>query len=401
MRRRSLIGSAAGLALAPRLLFAQTPTASPAAANTLPDFAGIPVALSPDGTKIAGIDGSGRVLLITDLTSGSEVRSDAVDIGITPLSLRWAPDSSAVAFSLETPKFLRDSDIYVMDARSGTLTDLTDDDPDKTGADEIGMSAEPGAGDVPIDLYPAWSPDGQHLLFARTMWSEDPAGTTLMTISRDGGEAESRFELQREFPMSVYSPMWWLDTDAILLAQWLITPDNPNNGIWRLEPDDTFTHLVPGHPQTGIPGAVIADVTRDGSRASVYSQIMLSQYGSSAPTKTWFDVDLTTGEFVPWETVLGLDTEPDHAMSSEGSNTPIAPPVFGPDDQSIAFMTRTHDGLIHVWIKEAGSPPDALTTLDPQRANAGGTPIGYRLDWADSGDLMILTPGGIADIMRP
>ncbi|HWV25044.1 MAG TPA: hypothetical protein VNZ58_12705 [Thermomicrobiales bacterium] len=400
MNRRQLLVTMAAVGLAPRIATAQSPVASPAGAS-FPRFDGIPVTISPDGTKVAGTDGRRTRLQILDLATGATVQSDAVDLPITLNAIVWAPDSSAVAFSLDAAIYFRDSDIYLVDAATGTLTDLTDDDPDGTDADEISISATPASGAVPLDLYPTWSPDSQSLLFARTMWSDGPGGTTLTTISRDGGEPESRFQLQETFPISVYSPMWWLENDAILLAQWMSNPDDRDNGIWRLDPDNTLTQLISGDVNTGIPGAVIADVTPDGARASAYSQLLLGQYGVNDAEGIWFDVDLTTGTFERWEPALGLSTRPTDALKEDGPGVLVAPPVFGPGGQSVAFMTRTGNGPIHVSIMEADGPSNIIATFEPTQADGAGRSIGYRLDWADSGDLLILTPENAPQLLQP
>src|SRR5699024_2831220 len=128
----------------------------------------------------------------------------------------------------------------------------------------------PDAADVPVDLYPAWSPDSKNLVFARTMWGKAIVGTSLMTLSRDGGTPEERVVVQPEYPMSIFSPVWWLENDAILFAQWMGDLDHKDNGVWRLEPDDTLTHLIPGDVESGIPGAGIADISPDGTRASIW-----------------------------------------------------------------------------------------------------------------------------------
>lgn len=393
MHRRTFLTAAASSALLPSLVSGQSPVASPMTKGSGLEVKGRPLALSPDGTKIAGIGEEMRSIWITDLDSGKAVQSDEVEVQIIWQSVVWAPDSSAVAFSLNAPVVLRDSDVYLVDAESGTLTDLTDDDPNDTGADHVSIATTPDAADVPVDLYPAWSPDSKNLVFARTMWGKAIVGTSLMTLSRDGGTPEERVVVQPEYPMSIFSPVWWLENDAILFAQWMGDLDHKDNGVWRLEPDDTLTHLIPGDVESGIPGAGIADISPDGTRASIWSELLYRQYGYTLDDDhaIWFDVDLTTGDFEPWK--IGDET---HKLA--------APPVFSPDGASIAAIMVDFAGADTVdtvsIIDDKGAHREIASWAPPSSDAAGGG-IGYRLDWADEGGLLVLRPGGVPHLLHP
>ena len=59
---------------------------------------------------------------------------------------------------------MRDSDLWVMDAQTGALTNLTDD-----GFDAGILLPKEVRIRLFVDLAPAWTPDGQAITFSRTL----------------------------------------------------------------------------------------------------------------------------------------------------------------------------------------------------------------------------------------
>jgi len=391
--RRMLLTCLAVFLLLPTAIAAQTPSASPAGSKNLQtlDIDGIPVALSPDGTQIAGIKRDPAQLCVWDIASLESICSDTMPVPITQRSVVWSPDSTAVAFSLDAAIYIEDSDIYVLETQSGITNNLTDDDPDDTGADAISISRD-NVNEVPLDVFPAWSPDSQQLVFARTVWStRADTGTKLMTISRNGGEPQKLVTLHRSMPFLVYSPMQWLQDGSILVSTWHPRIDDPLNSIRRVTPEGKVTDILSGHPEVGVPSASIASVTADGSQASIYSYVMLNQFGFE-PGTVWFRMDTTTGAFEPWETVLGLATEPTQALASNGPGVLIAAPVFGPDDASVAFMTRVGNGPVHVSIMDAQGTVSEIATIDPDTTDTTRYPAEPRISWASNNTLLVILP---------
>jgi Tol biopolymer transport system component len=101
--------------------------------------------------------------------------------------MQWSPDSLHIAFT-EFYQFhlpvmhqsYQDPDIWVMDADSGTLTNLTDDH-----VDEISISTFEGQ---KIDVAPTWSRDGEQLTFVRYTGASAYSTGATYTISASGGE---------------------------------------------------------------------------------------------------------------------------------------------------------------------------------------------------------------------
>ena len=164
--------------------------------------------------------------------------------------MAWAPDSSAVAFYLDVAVRFVDSDVYLYEIADRTVVNLTDD-----GFEGSLLDAE----DVPGDLVPTWSPDSSELAFARSTVTEE-GGTTLMRVSRDGGEATEIVTVPGDEQLAVWTAMYWLADDTIVFSVLGPDPDNPANGIWRVGADGSGLRAGPRrHPRGGHP-------TTDGGR---------------------------------------------------------------------------------------------------------------------------------------
>ena len=190
---------------------------------------------------------------------------DGERLAIVPHTITWAPDSSAVAFSEDTPRLFVDSDIYVFEVETGELVNLTDDG--DAELDIIGGNPQP----VDVDLAPAWSPDSQHLVFARTVFGgeiEDP-GTVLMTIPRAGGVPEEILTLAPPYPIEVFTTMAWQDDDTILFSIWKADESDGQNGVWRTSTDGGIEPVIPGTETDDILFPTIVDTSPDGTCLSI------------------------------------------------------------------------------------------------------------------------------------
>jgi len=391
---------ALGVALAGTPALAQTPAddAWTVTNEQRIEVEGIPLTLSPDGAWIAGVGEERTTFCVWEVATLDPTCDGGFGTPITHQSIVWSPDSTAVAFSLDAPILLRDSDIYVFEVADGAVTDLTPDDPDGTGADQIRMDQSKMDAPVPIDLYPAWSPDSQELVFARTMWgSEEEPGTTLMTIPRAGGEPEEVLTLKPAEPMLIFSPIVWQADGTILFSDWRVDRSDPQAGLWRLSTEVGLDQVFPT-AGSAVPGALIADVTADGTRASVVSMLNRGQF-MLEPGTIYFDVDLTDGTAEPWETQFGLETDPVKVYQTGSDGLLAAPPVFSPDDAALAFVTRTVDDEVHLWIVDAAGVHANVFTVAPDpdadEAAMAGSTLGPRVEWASNGTALILSNAGI------
>ena len=95
----------------------------------LPDADRI-LSLSPDGTMAVAIGGDRDTLCTYTVPAGDEVAcADLAEHGIRlrPEDVAWSPDSHTLAFAENALQMFVDGDLWLMDAASGELTNLTDD----------------------------------------------------------------------------------------------------------------------------------------------------------------------------------------------------------------------------------------------------------------------------------
>ncbi len=247
---------------------------------------GQPVAISPDAKWLAG-PGPDKNFCVWDVAT-LQATCDGRDLAIQSETIRWSPDSTAVAFSLEAAKYLIDSDIYVFDVGSGRLKDLTEDG--LSGGIKFGTT--PSAGPVNLDIYPAWSPNGTSLLFARTNWNSETRGTTLMTIAREGSDAQPLFALAPPEPLIINSTMYWLADDSILFSVAHGDLHNGQNGLWLRTASGQLTQLLKGDATSEVPMPGVTSVSPDGSTATVVSIVKRVQSGTHVPSGVFFTLDL-------------------------------------------------------------------------------------------------------------
>jgi hypothetical protein len=258
---------------------------------------GEPVTRSPDGRWLAGI-GPDKNFCVWKISSLKASCSKTIE-GIEPPSIRWSPDSSAVAFTLYAARYLIDSDIYVFDVTTGKLSDITDDGVEGT----LSLAdPDPAKGAVDIDVYPAWSPDSQSLVFARTNWNANNRATTLASVGRDGGKVTTLQLISPTEPLVMISPMFWLKDDSIVFSVWHADIANGQNGVWKRQKSGTLKELVKGTVADEIPMPVVTSVTADGHYATITSYIRQSQFSSSPDTPIYFLVDLRAGKATPLAT---------------------------------------------------------------------------------------------------
>lgn len=275
-----------------------TPAASPAgdgAIRTVP-IDGQPQVISPDGRWLAGTS-QNLPFCIWDLEHLAPVSPPAA-IGkalraVDPASIAWAPDSSAVACSINAAQFMVDSDIYVMDT-AGTVTDLTDDH--QNGGLKFGKGQQP----IDVDTYPAWSPDGSTLAFVRTHWADNDADrrTAIATIPRAGGTVTEWFVVSpaNAEGFEVNSSMFWLPDQSLLFTINHGDSANGQNGVWRLSPTGSVTQVLKGDETAEIPDPVISSVSPDGTMAAITSRALQQRAGGRSNLPVFSLLDLASGE---------------------------------------------------------------------------------------------------------
>jgi hypothetical protein len=304
------------------------------------------VALSPDGRHIAGIHAEGNRFCVWEVASG-EATCDPERQPIVADSITWAPDSSAVAYALNALIFFYDSDIFVFEIDAGESVNLTDDGFD----DGIPLGNDIELDELPVDVYPAWTPDGDSLVFARTEWLAEQPTTELMTVDRAGGPPEPLHTVRDDFPFAISSPIFPMSGGSILYSVFVNEFDDPGNGLWQLDTDGDPTQLLPGAEDETFPIATITDVRESpaGTLVSGYSRVLAGQLPIMAPIA--FELDPGTGtvttsaiEGEPGTYQTPFSYAPDGAsrIAIESRQTERHLVITGPDGEKVDL--GIHDG---------------------------------------------------------
>lgn len=222
--------------------------------------------LSPDGARVAHSDG--QRLCVYAITGGTPVCSTG-DVRVPPdrSSVRWSPDSTRLAFTEDFPLRLVDADIWVMDAASGTLHNLTDDGV----MGRISFSDSTLAG--PLDVAPQWSPDGTRIIFVRYTRPDPQFVATLCAVPATGGPV---VEGQRLPNTALDILVLALSADGARLAFGTGTRrDDPNAGAWVANADGTDARRVAADT---IPAQVAFSL--DARALLTFDASLLSQYAT-------------------------------------------------------------------------------------------------------------------------
>lgn len=170
--RRKTIGLSAAIPLlALGKAGAQTPVASPEGTDTIAplDTGDVNVlSISPDGSTLVGIVDQNTIVFLNAETLEEISRSEVIDVihSIDAASLRWSPDGSRIAFSLDAWLLGQDSDIFIGTVETGDVVNATAEGHEEEAGSLLGDSAE---GPITIDVAPAWLDDST-VIFGRHPW---------------------------------------------------------------------------------------------------------------------------------------------------------------------------------------------------------------------------------------
>lgn len=339
-----------------------------------------PIALSPDGAWIAGVEDRSTICLLSLADDTSRCRAVTLNGSILSQSIAWAPDSSAIAFSLDAIPTLRNSDIFVLDVENADLVDLTPD-PETNGRGEGTPTpairgshvAQPG-GSTPasgetafwMDIFPAWSPDGTELVFARH--SVPDGSTRIMRMPRAGGEASAVVNVPADKLSIVVGPILWPLDDVIVLSG-----AGSKSGIWEASLETGALRLILASDNSDLPNAVAVSISADGEWLSVYSTINLQMFDFDG----FFGlVERETGELLIFTFAEGLDRYVNVV------------PRFGPEGPYVVATQTGNPQTLMIWDITTGRPVVSFS-LPGDGPDIDLLLIG--LTWAANG--MILVPG--------
>lgn len=136
-----------------------------------------PLELSPDGTKVAF--SSGAKICVADTNGSHRVCPTDNKLAVDTTSFAWSPDGSKIAMTDDFYRLLHEPDIWVMNARTGAVKDITDDGVAKWDIGKAPAKAE-------LDLFPSWSADSKTIRFTRQS-ARDRKTIDLESIPATGG----------------------------------------------------------------------------------------------------------------------------------------------------------------------------------------------------------------------
>ncbi len=283
-------------------------------------------AVSPDGTRIAWVQSSGKgkervgqLCLFTFENAAKKCYDISRDVFYGyPYQLQWQPDSSAIAFTENPIQQGYESDIWLFKVSDGSFTDLTDD-----GA--AGGYTPLPKGSFTLDYLPSWNAVDGKIYFWRVVPLGDlKANVGIFRIAPAGGQPEQVYDvtttLAGQLPM-FNDQAYFLDgystvsPDGKNLAA-LLTPfqsddvygssatslylfDLANTGAApkQLMPPEAFQAALPEWQADQGSPAVAVGLTWKGDSASVVAMAISSS--NATPFFVFYHVDVASGKATP------------------------------------------------------------------------------------------------------
>jgi len=341
------------------------------------------LSLSPDGKWLA-VE-KGQMLCTYQVESLTEqacaqLESRSLDLH----SVTWSPDSTKIAFTENFLVYFHESDLWLMEAETGELNNLTDDGVDRY---QIGGEVMDKA---LIDLTPAWSPDGEMLLFVRSTRSGgDWQGTALYRIPTKGGDPEKVLSVTDEEPIIVrYGLSWTADGKNILYTRFGHEFIDPNNGIWMAEADGDNPERLLGITKQEMGPPFLLEVSAQGDKALIWYYAVALSF-SSEPNISYFALlDLETGRVEPLKQARGTEIEffgvLNATLSPDGSKVLY---IYKPAKDAYQLVARDLDGEAEnvLWsFEQPLSPPSEF---------------GLGLDWADDDTIFVVDGSGSGGLL--
>jgi Tol biopolymer transport system component len=305
--------------------------------------------------------------------------------GVSDFFPRVSPDGTRVAFLRQgiTPhRLVRSPSLYVVDADKRLLA-LTQ------GAAESSSNAEAGHYDAVTGV--SWAPDGRHLVFVHQYRATryDDNRSELVVAAADGSES-------RALPQAVEtysSPAWSPNGDEILFAGSLPIP--PGDGLWVVHPDGTgLRQLVRGGGDPAwspdgtkiayVDGGAVLVAKADGSDPAAVTASMSAASPAWSPDGSRIAFDAAAGGNRDVYVVASTGGAPSRTTTREALDVM---PEWTRDGASILFASTLGRGQyvttrgytyasFDLWMMSAdGSGQRRLLRQPPKAANGRGCTI--------------------------
>jgi len=242
--------------------------------------------------------------IVTVTLGGAEERKlDTAGVPPARGELDWSPDGKTIAFA-------SGASIFLLSLETHAVRRLTEPPP------------------ISEDWGPAFSPDGQRLLFVRSSRGASP--DEIMAIPTSGGEAT---QITTDQAGILSPPRWSLDSRSVIFA----SSRASHPGLWRTGVDARES------PVEINDGGFYPTISRRGYRMA---------YQRAARGLNIWEMDLSSRG------------NQQHILVPSTSQTDQGPgPQFSPDGKKLVYMSD-RSGTMEIWVSDRdGSNPVQLTAL--------------------------------------
>lgn len=347
---------------------------------------------SPDGRTLAADsplgDGLPRdICLYETATLAERACADLSDLGadLRLASAVWSPESKWLAFGEWPVRTREDSDLWVLNAASGELRNLTDDG-FQGPIPAVDLGREPRSEAVYLDVAPGWSPDGKQIAFARTTVSNGVwRGTEIRTVELESG-AERRIAVVTEAGPGVvpFGLRWTADGAELLYAALRRNRDDPDIGIWIVDANGGRPRLLAA-PDTERRRLLVADVAATGRTALVY---YLDHLADPSKVSYFGLLDLMTGSHEPL-TLL------DPGAPSSSYTLPAA---FSPDGLKLIYASHGTHPDNQLIVRDIGGTEEYRLAELPNGATT--TAFGRGMSWGSNDTVFVPTAPSAGVLVR-
>ena len=340
------------------------------------------ISMSPDGRSIVGVipvSGyqHGQICVYDAVTLAKRSCADlsGLDAGLRLADVTWSPDSRWLAFSEEAFRYLKDGDLWLVDAETGALTNLDDDHYRGT------FFQKPTAGTVTEPSSPTFTPDGRSVTYSRSTFVDGgPHGNDIASVPITGGTPTRLLQVTDQEPGVVYYGMRWSPDGRYLYYSYQDPdPSDSHNGIWVVGADGQGArHLVGGTTDSG--GApTVAGISPSGDLLLALYVARAVQYSREGPILALVG------------TRSGSSAAVEPGAAAQVPNEYVAQAAFSPDGSGLLMVTAPPSPN-HQVLLEAATRGTPVVVVPGGLPYAGWPDLGVMPTWASNGTVFI--PGG-------
>lgn len=344
--------------------------------------------ITVDRGRILSLSPDGQWLVVLDLPELCILAADSMDeelcinyeehmTSLAESTLAWSPDSTRLVFCEDAVRFLHDSDLWLLEVKTGELRNLTDD------GYEGGLLGAIKDGSLMLDYAPAWSPDGSQLVFARSELDEgEYQGTSLYIMDAKGGEPERLVRVSREEPLVVWYGLYWsARPERVSYSVAYRDPEDRDSGLWVVNRDgrDDEQILEPDDVELGPP--FLMGVSEGENLGLIWYYRAAGRMVAQPNVSLYALVDLKTGKTEPLK----------EAKSDEIEFVAIANATLSPDGSKVAYVYHDLEKMAYLVVRDVTGGEENILLETDELTLGGSINIGLGLDWALNDTIYVWT----------